>query len=123
MSAVVNRIAVIAPNKEAFFALMKNYNISMYSNSRNKFWTHKGATEYFLLKDEIQLRGLVVNEVLMLSGCSNQWGLYNSACESVLFNGPMQVTQAQLDAEVAVEEALVKIVALESAPEEPKENE
>jgi hypothetical protein len=118
MSTVVNRIAVIAPNKEAFFSLMKNYNISMYSNARNKFWTHKGATEYFLLNEETQLRGTTVNEVLMLSGCSNQWSLYNSACESVLFGGPMATTQAQIDAEIAVEEALVKIVALESAPKD-----
>lgn len=110
MSAVVNRIAVIAPDANAFFALMKNYNISMYSKAKCKFWTHKGATEYFLASSE-SLRGYQINGILMTEGCQDMVQLYLDAHANL--NGPPQITQAEKDAAAEVDSALVAIASAE----------
>lgn len=110
MSNIVNRIAVIAPNQTAFFALMKNYNISMYSKAKCKFWTHKGATEYFLADSE-RLRAYRINGILMTEGCQDMWQLYLDA--NAALNGPPSITEAEKETDAEVEAAIEAIAKAE----------
>lgn len=112
MSNVVNRIAVIAPSLDAFFGLMKNYNISMISKARKKFWTNKGATEYLFLEGG-PICSPPPNEVIMLSGCEDKVGLYLDVCAAI--RAPIQLTEAEMEAEAAVEDALIKINEAETS--------
>jgi len=96
MSTVQNKYAVITKDVDAFNSFMKTFTISMYSKARQKFWIHKGATEYLRITEETQVPdGL--SGVIMLDGCQNYIPLYLAACAAI--RGPGVLTDAEREAD------------------------
>ena len=93
---VQNKFAVITKDVDSFNAFMKTFSISMYSKARQKFWIHKGATEYMRLTFEGQLPELLTG-VIMLDGCADKFDLYLSACARI--GAAATITESELAAE------------------------
>jgi len=96
MSTVQNRFAVITKDIDSFNAFMKTFTLSMYSKARQKFWIHKGATEYLRIVEGTQIPSSL-SGVIMLDGCENYIQLYLDACAVV--GGPAALTEAEQLAE------------------------
>jgi hypothetical protein len=94
MIPVQNRYAVITKDIFSFNNFMKTFTISMFSKARQKFWIHKGATEYMRITEKGQIPSSL-SGVIMLDGGDIQ--LYLDACAAV--GGPAVVTEAELAAE------------------------
>lgn len=96
MIPVQNRYAVITKDIFSFNNFMKTFTISMFSKARQKFWIHKGATEYMRITEKEQIPSSL-SGVIMLDGCENNIQLYLDACAAV--GGPAVVTEAELATE------------------------
>jgi len=98
---VINKIAVIAKDRDAFFSFMKPFQISMFSKAKDKFWINKGATEYFLVTSEKP--GAVFSDVIMLGGCTNQLNLYVALQACI---GATATTNAEADRDAELSEVI-----------------
>lgn len=101
-NAVQNKIAVICKDYDAFSKFMKTYQISMYSKARAKFWTNKGATEYFMMAEEL-IHGFPINGIIMLEGCADKFNVYMAATGMVALG---QITEAELEREQEIHDII-----------------
>lgn len=78
---VTKRVAVICKDESSFGDFMSNFQISMMSRAKFKFWTNKGTTEYFMVTHLGQLHN--IQSVIMTEGCSELMGYYLAADKAV----------------------------------------